>query len=629
MRLFSEATIEQAKEKIESTQWAKAGWQTVQTRVAMWQEQLAQIPAEAGGWIHNYICPQHWHPLIFDGNLPDQHGCPEGHVCTGEKFDAAWRVWRHRQLADWAREAALAFVVLDLEAGREMARSILTQYADFYTQFDGQSDAESWMLKGHAFNQALTEALWAIPLIHAYDLVADSLSDGERKRFADELWAPLTTVMTRAQDKLIAQNNIKSNYMAWLNVTLGCLGFTLNDSSLIARAIQPPAGFIAHLDKAIFADGLEFECTPYYHNFVLLANLILAEAAKANKIDLYAISGAEGQTLASMGSAFAELAWPDGSIPDIGEGSYWQDSIYDPEVCQSFEILHAASQSSIKKQPEKQFAWTLQTAYERQGVARDNWAALLYGRDDVETAVAPQPCHTVLEESGIAVLRSHKNQKLAVMVPFASYRRHHHQYDRLSLAIWPFSRDAGSPLYGLPVRKDWYSHSYAHNTLVVDEQSHAPCGGELLAWDGQRLSLAAPDAYPDTDFTRTIEMKDGTIFDELVVQSNDTHTFDWLLHLDGDIVLPPDLEPLSGPLTTTGAGTYIDLLGQTPMIEYVSIDIDYESKLYQLTLRGEQPFTLLLGMAPGTSRQPQQPRHVLIARTVGTEQRYRAIITQK
>ncbi len=63
-----------------------------------------------------------------------------------------------------------------------------------------------------------------------------------------------------------------------------------------------------------------------------------------------------------MGRAFAQLAWPDGSIPDLAEGSYWQDSIYDPEICQAFEILHAA-------QPEQIFAWTLRSAYERQGAA--------------------------------------------------------------------------------------------------------------------------------------------------------------------------------------------------------------------------------------------------------------------
>lgn len=619
MRLFSAATIEQAKKKIESTPWAKAGWQSVQQRLAAWQSQSGQIPMEAGGWIHNYICPEHWEPLIYDDNLPDQHHCPAGHECTGEKFDAAWRVWRHRQMADLAREGALAYAVLGLDDGRETAVAILTRYANFYTQFDGLSDAEPWMLKGHAFNQALTEALWAIPMIHAYDLVDDTLTKAQKEQFGQDLWGPLTAVMVSAQDKLIAQDSVKNNYMAWVNVTLGCLGFALNDQALINRAIQPPAGFIAHLDEAILADGLEFEGTPYYHNFVLLANLILAEAAKANNISLYAVAGTEGQTLASMGCAFASLAWPDGSMPDLAEGSYWRDSIYDSEICQAFELLHA-------QQPKKLFAWTLHAAYKRRNATRDNWAALLYGQDDVVTAVPSPSSHTFLENSGIAILRSGK--KLAAMVPFGPYRGHHHQYDRLSLTVWPFSRDAGSPLYGLPERKTWYPQSYAHNTLVVDGQSHADCGGEMLNWDSRRLAIAAPDAYPGIRFERVIEIKDDAILDELIVASGETHTFDWVFHLDGAVEMPNELQPMAEPLTADGAGTYIELFGQKPINEAVSFDITYDADSYRLTLAGERPFTLLLGTAPGTTRQPQQKRHVLIGRTVGTSQRYHTKISQ-
>jgi hypothetical protein len=631
MRIFSTATIEQAKQKIESTPWAKEGWQIVAQRTTAWQHQPGQIPAEAGGWIHNYICPEHWLPLTFDGDLPNQHACPAGHALKGEKYDAAWRVWRHRQITDLAREAALAYVVLGLEDGRETAVAILTQYADFYTQFDGQSDAESWMLTGHAFNQALTEALWAVPLIHAYDLIADNLDDAQRERLARDLWGPLTAVMIRAQDSLIAQDAIKNNYMAWVNVTLGGLGFALNDQMLIDRAIQPPAGFIAHLDQAILADGLEFEGTPYYHNFVLLANLILAEAAKANDIDLYAITGTEGQTLVSMGFAIASLAWPDGAIPDLAEGSYWQDSIYDSEICQAFEMLYAV-------QPDALFAWTLRTAYERRNAVRDNWAALLYGWDDAaapvlsdnrrsqaEAAVPTPPAHTFLENSGVAVLRS--NKKLAAMIPFGPYRGHHHQYDRLSLTVWPFSKDAGCPLYGLPERKAWYPHSYAHNTLVVDGHSHADCGGELLDWNGSRLSVAAPDAYPGVRFERAIEMKDDTILDEMDVESAETHTFDWVFHLDGEVEMPSDLQPMAEPLAADGPAAYIELFGQKSISKTVTFDIKYDADLYRLTLSGERPFTLLLGMAPGTTRHPQQKRYVIIGRTVGTAQRYHTTIS--
>ena len=618
MRLFSAATIEQAKREIESSPWAAAGWQALAQRVAAWQSPSSAIPTEGGGWIHNYICPEHWEPLTYDGHLPDQHTCPAGHDCTGEKYEAAWRVWRHRQIADLAREAGLAYRVLGLADGRETAVSILNQYADFYTQFDGLSDAESWMLKGHAFNQALTEALWAVPVIHAYDLVADSLTDSQKERLSRDLWRPLTAVMIRAQDILIAQDAVKNNYMAWVNVTLGCLGFALNDQALIDRAIQPPAGFVAHLDEAILADGLEFEGTPYYHNFVMLANLILAEAAKVNGINLYSVTGTEGQTLASMGYALAHLAWPDGAIPDLAEGSYWRDSIYDSEICLAFEMLHAV-------QPEELFAWTVRAAYERRGAVRDNWAALLYGRDDVVTAVPTPPAHTFLKESGIAVLRSEK--KLAVMIPFGPYRGHHHQYDRLSLTVWPFSRDAGSPLYGLPERKAWYPRTYAHNTLVVDGHSHADCGGELLDWNGRRLSVAAPDAYPGVRFERTIEIKDDTILDEMVVESAETHTFDWVFHLDGEVEMPSDLQPMSEPLAEDGAAAYIELFGQKSINKTVTFNIVYNADSYRLTLGGERPFTLLLGTAPGTTRQPQQKRHVIIGRTVGIAQRYHTTVS--
>jgi len=622
MRLFSKATIIQAKKKIESTPWAADGWQSIQERIAEWQNQSAQVPVEAGGWIHNYVCPDHWHPLTYDGNLPDQHMCPAGHALVGEKYDAAWRVWRHRQIANLAREAGLAYVVLGLDSGRETAVSILNQYADFYTRLDGQADAESWMLTGHAFNQALTEALWAVPLIHAYDLVADTLTKGKQSRLLRDLWQPLTAVMTRAQDILIAKDNVKSNYMAWLNVTLGCLGFTLQNLALIDRAIQAPAGFIPHLDQAIWVDGLEYEATPYYHNFVLLANLILAEAAKANGTDLYNVTGSEGQNLTSMGCAFAQLSWPDGSIADIADGSYWQGSIYDPEIWQVYEILNGA-------EPKQLFASTLHAAYERSGAARDNWAALLYGASKTSPSTSSEngfTSNTFLKNSGIAILHSEKD--LAAMVNFGPYRGSHHHYDRLGLTVWPFSKEAGSPLYGLEARKAWYPHSYAHNTLVVDGETHAKCGGELLDWTGHSLYVTAPDAYPGVHFDRTTKLVDDIIWDELAVQASEEHTFDWVFHVDGDVELPTELEPLSGQLAEDGPAAYITLQAKKQIDTTVSFDIAFNVNNYRLTLDGERPFSLLIGKAPGTSRYPQQQRLVLIGRTIGTYQRYQTTIKQ-
>ncbi len=382
MNLFSEATLQQAKQKKRTVPWARAGWDALAQRVAKGLQASVRIPAEAGGWIHNYVCAEHWLPLVYDGERPTVHECPAGHVCEGEAFDAAWRVWRHRELAELAREGGLAWAVQQSDDGRQLAALILLQYADFYTQFEGQADAESWMLEGHAFNQALTEALWAIPLIHAYDLVADDLTEAQRTRIQQDLLWPMADLMVRSQEKLKAKGSVESNYMAWINVTLVCLGFALGEQEWVTRALSAPVGFNAHLNVAVFEDGFEYEATPYYHTFVLLAYVISAEAARANNIDLYDVVGSKGQTLEMMGLACAKLAWPDGTLPDLGDGSYWQDSIFDAEICQTYELLNGAT-------PHAEFGELLCAAYRRRGVARDNWAALLFGAKELTSAEMP------------------------------------------------------------------------------------------------------------------------------------------------------------------------------------------------------------------------------------------------
>ncbi|MEM7801871.1 MAG: alginate lyase family protein, partial [Chloroflexota bacterium] len=398
MYCLNPAALKQAKAKADSAPWAQSAWRAIEARAKHFLDSGQTVPDEAGGWIHNYICLEDWLPLIFDGSTPGDHRSLAGQRCEGEKLDAAWRVWRHREISDLARDAGFAFQVLGSDIGRRAVVTILFQYADFYTRFDGLSDAEPWMLKGHAFNQALTEGLWAVPLIQAYDAVVETLDSNQKEQLKRDLWVPLQRVMEEAQDKLIAQDKISSNYMAWINATLGLLGFTLQDDALIKRAIEAPAGIKAHLDIAILADGFEFEVTPYYHNFVLLANLILEEAAEANGIDLHHDRASQGQSNVGMGEALASLIWPDGSLPDISEGSYWQQSIYDIELCQSFEILN-------RQFPEKGFGQLLQAAYDRENLPRENWAALLFGCTEI--LIEPSfTQNTFMQPSGLAQWRA-------------------------------------------------------------------------------------------------------------------------------------------------------------------------------------------------------------------------------
>ncbi len=323
-----------------------------------------------------------------------------------------------------------------------------------------------------------------------------------------------------------------------------------------------------------------------------------------------------------MGLAVASLAWPDGSLPDISEGSYWQDSIYDPELIQVYEILSGQSD-------DKRLQHLLLAAYNREDRQRNNWAALMFGHE-----INPQPISdwllnetTFLESSGLAQWRT--ANKLAALATFGPYTGHHHQWDRLSLVVWPFSKDAGSPLYALAARKAWYPHSYAHNTIVVDGQTHANCGGELKTWDGNQLVMSMPDAYPGIKLERTIETKDNKIFDVLTAEAGEEHTFDWLFHVDGEVKPSCQMAAKNEPLGTEGAASFINLNGESVDQETVSFTIISGEDQYQLTLSGAVPFSLLLGTCPGTSRTPTERRTVIIGRTIGKKQSYSALIEQK
>ena len=622
MHCLKSATLQQAKQKADLAPWAQAAWQLIETAAKDFLESGQTVPQEAGGWIHNYICQEHWLPILFDGSTPGVHRCPAGHLVEGEKMDAAWRVWRHREITDLARDAGFAYQVTGSDICRQVVVSILEQYADFYSKFDGLSDAEPWMLKGHAFNQALTEGLWAVPLIQAYDCVAETLTAVQKGRICANLWGPLQRVMEQAQDKLIAKGEPEHNYMAWINCCLGLMGFALQNQSMIDRAIEAPAGIKMHLETAILPDNIEYEVTPYYHNFVLLANLILTEAADTNGFDIQNFSAPQGQSNAGMGLALASLAWPDGSLPDISEGSYWQDSIYDPELIQVYEILDGQLGDDC-------FQQVLAAAYARENRPRTNWAALMFGSappiSDWRVSEAT-PTNTFMQSSGLAQWRT--ENKLAALATFSPYTGHHHQYDRLSLVIWPFSKDAGSPLYALAARKEWYPHSYAHNTIVVDGQTHANCGGELVSWDGNQLVMSMPDAYPGIRLERTTEAKANKIFDVLVAEAPEEHTFDWLLHVDGDVQPSCQMTAKSGPLGQEGGASFINLTGESIDQQTVSLTINSNEDQYRVTLAGDSPFNLLMGTCPGTSRTPTQRRTVVIGRTIGKQQIYSMEIKQ-
>ncbi|GAB5494406.1 MAG: hypothetical protein Phog2KO_46210 [Phototrophicaceae bacterium] len=615
MRIFATIDWDKLRTGVTKDAWYADIIATMQTKI---NEQIAQgvdIPQQSGGWIHRYISPENWMPLIYDNQSPTDHRSSLGDSYTGEPYDGAWRVWRHRELTNLARDAGLLYHITGEKQYLEASISILEQYSQQYLKFAGDWDADNWMLKGRAMNQALTEALWAYPLILAYDLVSDLMPDAETTR--QNLLLPIAETLTRAHDVLINRGDMHHNYTAWLLATLGCIAFTLDDADLIARVITGEGGFEAHISAAILSDNIERESTPYYHNFVVLAYEILALAANP-KYDLYAVTGTSGQSIAGMWEAFSRLALPDGTIIEANDGSYWQDSIYDLEIGEVYETAFAQTSNLT-------YAWLLDKAYQRRGVPRHGWTALLFANAEL-TYDTPQLEARILTDSGFALLH---NDTWSISVPFGDYAGEHSHLDRMSLNIYPFSLDAGTPLYGIEERKTWYKQTLAHNTMVVDAQSQDKGSADCVRFSNEQMTLQSSSLYEGVILERDIQLGD-VISDVFTAKSDEVHQYDLLFHSDsewhiGDAV-PQSLDTL---YAEDGAGQYVKIFAELACESELVVESTVKNQTYRLKLSADQPFQLLLARCIGQSHAPYLQRYMLIARVNAKSVAYQSEISLK
>ena len=190
---------------------------------------------------------------------------------------------------------------------------------------------------------------------------------------------------------------------------------------------------------------------------------------------------------------------------------------------------------------------------------------------------------TLFPSSGFAVLRSAgcadwtageqaKNKDgTCVLLNFGPHGGGHGHPDKLSIIVYAKGRhwipDFGSAKYGSDLKKQWTSHTLSHNTLVVDQTSQWPARGQDVSWpcdnpnkramgelsaffvdDTLKLASATCDAvYDGVRLKRTVALVDEFVVDIFQAASDAEHTYDYVLHVDGEVQAPvgtPIPEPL-------------------------------------------------------------------------------------
>ncbi len=582
--------------------WQSAVLERIETRLYSWSRNVS-VPAQAGGWMHDAVCQEHWNALRYDVDSPRAHLCPEGELREGPREDGAWLVIRHRQLAALARDAALIASVTGKRAPAETSQRILDAYSDRYAGFDGAREARPEMLTGHAFQQALTEAIWAVPLAYAHRLLGPRPG---ADRVATDLLRPIATTLIAAQDRLLGAGRARSNYHAWLLAAIGTIGAAVGDEALVEWATEGPAGFRAHLSAAVLSDGFEYEGSPYYHAFVALAYSLLAEAVAPLGIDLFAYRGEKGQSIEAMCSALVTIALPDRSIPQLNDGSYWDWPLADHELNQLFEIAYSRT-------ADPEFGAMLVASYQRRRASRDSWAALMFGRQDLPQHVNHATASDVLEQVGVAILRG---ADVAIFMPYGEQPEEHLHRDRLALNLWPASVDPGNPPYGVTARRDWYQQTAAHNCVVVGGRSQAEGRGRLLDLGDREMRIEWVEH--GTRIERHVQLNGRRIRESCQVDLETPEVVDWLLHSEGPF--EPVGEILAAASGALGDGPYafIEMVGRVVAAGHAM----FVTHGFRLEIESDGPLELLVGRCPGPATRPANKRWVLIARRHARSIRY-------
>lgn len=568
------------KEKLASADWAKRAASALAEELERAEAAGALvIPAEPGGWWHQYVCPEHDTELRFDPLERDaqQFRCPHGCAISGEAYRGAWLVFKHQSLARYTLQAAALYAAEEEPRWRELARRLLVDYAAQFPAYPVHPDAQPWMLKGRAFHQALTEAIWATTLLRAYLLLTEegvAFSEAERATL-DRFMTLLANSMTEYRHILIHERgNPENNYTAWLNAALACVYAAQGDREALLGLLAGEGGWRHHLAIGVKPDQFEFEGSTYYHIFVLRAYLIAAEMAERFGIDLYGETAANGVSMKGMFAVLAALADDQGVLPALHDGPMARL----PFAREIAEVMEAG----LSRYRLPGLRPILAEAYRQMGSPdgeRCELEALLYGEAErlAMDAEAGARGSLLLPDSGFAIGRR-AGSALSFLADFGPHGGSHGHYDKLHVTIahreGAFTPEFGMVPYGSALRKGWYVHTASHNTVAIGGASQAEHAGRCVRYadsaEATAVWLRSDGAYPGCRLDRHLLLTDDWLLDWFEVELDRPERIDWSMHP----VLPSTL--LSGELRPNGAEAAMDAAGPEADRTQAAIPGSYE-----------------------------------------------------
>jgi hypothetical protein len=513
--LIDQTEIDAIKTKAAKYPWAREGLDRVVHGAERALRKPVELPNRGGQWFHWYSCKKDGAGLVTVS--PTQHRCPVcGTIYTGEPYDSVAIASVHNSYASNVRELGLAYRFTGRAEFAKKAGEILLAYADKYRSYPLHNiHGEAKVGGGRIQPQTLDESMWLIPVVFGYSMVKDALSPADRRHIEDDLLLPAAEVIRMHK---MGIHNIQN----WKNSAVGLVGFVTGRQDLVREAIDDPdRGFRVQIAKGVTEGGLWFEGSLGYHHFMMQASWPLAEAARLAGIDLYS------DRYRTLWDAPLVLALPDGNAPgfnDNGGGNVLG-------MAPLYEIAYARWHNPVY-------------GHVVAGSKRNSLESLLYGTDTVPSGPTIPEESVLLKAAGFAMLRA---KGTSVAMRYGTHGGGHGHPDKLNIVTFGAGQllglDPGSIHYGVPLHREWYRTTLAHNTVTVDQQSQAATDGALETWGDNAITAVAEKVYNGVTLRRSVAVREGRIEDRFTCSSARAHTYDWAFHCRGRFTSSLNLVP--------------------------------------------------------------------------------------
>jgi hypothetical protein len=400
------------------------------------------------------------------------------------------------------------------------------------------------MLAGKLFQQALTEAIWAVSVALAVHTLAEVV-DPARLAPVTRLLRALRSGASAARDVLLARDDFRNNYTAWLDAAGACTSRALallGEPDETADWLTGRHGIAEHAAAAVHPDGWEWEGSSYYHVFVLRAYLLALRDVPAADIPGELV----GRLRAMIGVVAVLATDRGGSVPALHDTPYgdpgWDEELY--ELCLLADALPTTPDLGLLAEPLAR-RLPVEVVRWRSEEARD-WFGPAGTVADTGLPGPPARAARLFPDTGYAVL--HGGGCRAVL-DYGPHGGSHGHLDKLALYLYgptaPWQPAYGVPPYGHPLRKAYYARTAAHPTLTVDGHDQAETTGRLLYWrpgdggpDGVGCEVGAEaDVFPGVRFQRHVRADLGHLIDlvRVAAQDDGTDEREFELHLRADV----------------------------------------------------------------------------------------------